>query len=146
MKLLSTLGKSVAIFLCQGHAFLFLLFAFFGLISQFPGTNLFSGKALHQGLLGLSLAGGLLWFAFCIEGRSRLKVVTWLGGASAYSWVAASAILRPVPEALWSRGRDVLDQIILAPLVLWTVLAGAMVVGLFGFWLIQVVVKLKSRT
>lgn len=62
-----------------------------------------------------------------------------------YGWLAASAILRPAPVVLWSRDRDILDQIIVAPIALWVGTLLVLAVGGVGFCLLLLLSKMWSK-
>lgn len=144
-KQFNRVGMALAIFVGHGHAFMFLLFPFLGLLMKYPALNLFSGTKFLQVMALVPLSGLLLGLAVLLGQKSRLKVGTWLVGMAAYGWLVASVILQPAPVVLWSHGRNTLDQVIVAPIALWVASAGILVVGLLGKCLVLLAEKLRAK-
>lgn len=141
----NSVGTAVAIFLGHGHTFMFLLFPFLGLLTKYPALNLFTGTKFLQVMALVPISGLILGLAVLLGQKSRLKVGAWLSGMAAYGWLVASVILQPAPVVLWSRERDTLDQVIVAPVALWVTSAGILVVGFLGWCLVLLAEKMRSE-
>lgn len=139
------LGTALAIFLGHGHAFMFVLIPFLGLLSQYPALNLFAAMNAHHVMAALALLGLVLGIAAVLGPKRRLAAGAWLGGMAAYGWLSASVILRPAPVVIWSRGRDLLEYSIVAPIALWLASAGAVVVCFLGWCLLLIAGNIRSR-
>jgi len=140
----NTFVGAATIFVGNGLSFIYLFFPVLGLLIHCPNLNVFSGTSLDLVVAALSLLVFILGLAVRLGPINRLKAGAWLGGMLMYAWLAASAILRPAPAVLWSRERDALDQVIVAPMALWVISSGVLVVGFSGWHLILLADKAKS--